>query len=126
MSAVAVHIPYYATALRHDKLADALADLTPELLRLGALEVRVFRAQDDAYKFRQVLLLADKADWTRIWNSEAFITFRTVTMAWYQKPLAYEMFETISQGTGAGVVDVFADDPFATPAPVDATPVAAS
>ncbi|MGE4427548.1 MAG: hypothetical protein AB7G37_13945 [Solirubrobacteraceae bacterium] len=123
MSAVAVHIPYYATALRHEKLADALAELNPKLLRLGAVEVRVYRAHDDAYKFRQVLHLADKKDWARIWNSEEFVTFRTVTMAWYQKPLAYEMFSTLAQGTAPGVNDVFAEDPFAVAEPA-AEPVA--
>ncbi|EHN11381.1 hypothetical protein PAI11_17410 [Patulibacter medicamentivorans] len=114
--AIAIHLPYYATSLRHDQLAEALEALTPELLRLGALEVRVDRSKDDAYRFRQVIHVASKADWPRIWNSEPFVAFRTTKISWYQKPLAYEMYETISAGTAPGVVDVLAEDPYASPA----------
>lgn len=115
MSGLAIHLPYYATGLRADQLSDALDELTPKLLRLGALEVRVYRSKDDAYKFLQVIVVAGKPDWTLLWNSEAFIDFRTISTALYQKPLAYVMHEVVSAGTGAGVTDPLAVDPYEVP-----------
>lgn len=125
MSGLAYHLPYYATGLRADQLAEALDELTPELLRLGALEVRVYRSKEDAYRFFQVIQVEDKETWTRIWNGTAFVRFRTVCGPWFQKPLAYAPYETISQSVASGVTDVFAADPFAQPVAADA-PVTAS
>ncbi|MFA4927405.1 MAG: hypothetical protein WC558_02730 [Patulibacter sp.] len=122
MPGLAYNLPYYATGLRADQLAEALDELTPELLRLGALEVRLYRSNEDAYKFFQVIHVADKVAWTKIWNGEAFVRFRTVCSPWYQKPLAYAPQQLISRGVAPGVTDVFADDPFATPTPIDAEP----
>ncbi len=75
MPGLAYHLPYYATGLRADQLAEAFDELTPELLRLGALEVRVYRSKEDAYRFLQVIQVEDKDAWTRIWNGEAFVRF---------------------------------------------------
>jgi len=100
--ALAIHLPYYATGLRADQLAEALDALTVELLREGALDVRVYRSKEDAYRFRQVIVVPSKGDWARIWNSEPFVAFRTTRISWYQKPLAYELYETISSGTAPG------------------------
>ncbi len=122
MSGLAYHLPYYATGLRADQLAEALDELTPELLRLGALEVRVYRSKEDAYRFFQVIQVEDKDAWTKIWNGEAFIRFRTVCGPWYQKPLAYAPQQVVSHGVAAGVTDVFADDPFAPAVATDAEP----
>ncbi|WP_320669608.1 hypothetical protein [Patulibacter defluvii] len=113
--ALAVHLPYYATGLRHDQLAEALEALTPELLRVGALEVRVDRSKEDAYRFRQVIHVADKATWAKVWNSEPFVAFRTTKIAWYQKPLAYELYEPLTTGTAAGVSDVRGEAPADAP-----------
>ncbi|MDX8152803.1 hypothetical protein SK069_14475 [Patulibacter brassicae] len=108
--ALAIHLPYYATGLRADQLGEALEGLTADLLRHGAHDVRLYRSKEDAYRFRQVIVVASKADWTRIWNSEFFIDFRTTKIALYQKPLAYEMYEVISSG--------LAPDPETQDAPV--------
>lgn len=115
MPGLAYHLPYYATGLRADQLAEALDELTPELLRLGALEVRVYRSKEDAYRFFQVIQVEDKDAWARIWNGTAFVRFRTICGPWFQKPMAYAPYETISQAVASGVTDVFAKDPFAQP-----------
>jgi hypothetical protein len=129
MSGLAIHLPFYATGLQADNLAAALEELTPKLLRLeGVLEVRVYRSKDDAYKFQQVIHITSKKQWEAIWNSRAFIDFRTVSTKLFQKPLAYVLHETLSQGRTAGLEDLFADDPFAKPVQGEASassPVAA-
>lgn len=112
MPGLAYNLPYYATGLRADQLAEALVELTPELLRLGALEVRVQRSTEDPYRFLQVIQVADKDAWAKIWNGQAFVRFRTVCGPWYQKPLAYAPQQMISQATAPGVTDLFAADPY--------------
>lgn len=112
MSGLAYHLPYYATGLRADQLAEALDELTPELLRLGALEVRVYRSKEDSYRFLQVIHAENKDAWARIWNGTAFVRFRTVCGPWFQKPLAYAPMQAISHGMAPGVTDLFASDPY--------------
>lgn len=112
MSGLAYHLPYYATGLRADQLAEAFVELTPELLRLGALDVRVYRSKEDSYKFLQVIQVEDKDAWAKIWNGAAFVRFRTVCGPWYQKPLAYAPMQVITHGTAPGVTDLFGDDPY--------------
>lgn len=112
MTTTAYEIPFYATGLQGDALAAALQDLTPKLLHLGALEVRIIRSREDAYKFRLSIAMADKRAWTVLWNSEEFIRFRTVHSNLYQKPLAYESNVCIAHGRGAGVVDPYGNEPF--------------
>ncbi|MBF6619998.1 MAG: hypothetical protein ITG02_07180 [Patulibacter sp.] len=122
MPGLAYNLPYYATGLRADQLAEALVELTPELLRLGALEVRVQRSVEDPYRFLQVIQVTDKDAWARIWNGAAFVRFRTVCGPWYQKPLAYAPQRMISQATAPGVTDLFAADPYVTSEVSDPTP----
>ncbi len=122
MPALAYSLPYYANGLRADQLSEALVELTPELLRLGALDVRVYRSKEDPYRFLQVIQVESKDAWTKIWNGEPFVRFRTVCGSWYQKPLAYAPQEAISHGIASGVTDVFAADPFAQPVAADAEP----
>ena len=49
-----VHVPWYATGLRHDQLAAALAEIAPVSLRYGARSYAVYRSRDDLYKFLQM------------------------------------------------------------------------
>jgi hypothetical protein len=112
MTTIAYEIPFYATGLQGDALAAELQKLTPQLIRLGALEVRVIRSREDAYKFRVSIAVPDATTWTKMWNSEELITFRTVHQKLYQKPLAYEKNVAIAHGRGPGVVDPYGDEPF--------------
>jgi hypothetical protein len=112
MTTIAYEIPFYATGLQADNLAEKLQELTPVLLRLGCLEVRVIRSREDAYRFRLSLAVADQVSWTKIWNSEELNHFRTVHSKLYQKPLAYEKNVCIAHGRGAGVTDPYGDEPF--------------
>lgn len=112
MTTIAYELPFYANGLQADNLAEALQELTPVLLRLGALEVRVLRSKEDAYKFRVSIAIPDARTWEVLWNSEELIEFRTIKSKLYQKPLAYEKNVCIAHGRGPAVVDPWADEPF--------------
>ena len=84
-----VHIPWYATGLRHDKLAPALADIASVALRYGARSYAVYRYNDDRYKFLQTAEFEHKRDFERYWNGPEFIEFRVLTSSWYQVPVLY-------------------------------------
>lgn len=112
MTTIAYEIPFYATGLQGDNLAAQLQEITPKLLREGALEVRVIRSREDAYKFRMSIAVPDAETWSRMWNSETWIEFRTVQSKLYQKPLAYEKNVAIAHGRAPGVTDPYGDEPF--------------
>jgi hypothetical protein len=61
MAAGAVHIPWYATGFRGDKLEAALAGIAPLALRYGAKSYSVFRYRDDRYKFLQTATFDDSS-----------------------------------------------------------------
>jgi hypothetical protein len=94
-----VHIPWYATGLRHDKLAAALTGIAPIALRYGAHSYAVYRSNDDRYKFMQTAEFEHKRDWERYWNGPEFIDFRVLTSSWYQVPVLYVWHDVIASGT---------------------------
>ena len=68
-----VHIPWYATGFRGDKLEAALAEIAPIALRYGATSYAVYRYRDDRYKFLQIAEFESKGDWERYWDGPEFI-----------------------------------------------------
>jgi hypothetical protein len=94
-----VHIPWYATGFRHNKLADALAGIAPIAVRYGARSYSVYRSQDDLYKFLQTAEFETKAEWERYWYGPEFTDFRALTSSWYQVPVLYAWNEVICAGT---------------------------
>ena len=94
----AVHIPWYATGLRSDKLSAALADIAPVALRYGATSYRVYRYRDDRYKFLQTATFESKLDWERYWYGEEMTRFRTVHQGWYQIPVVYQWTDIVVEG----------------------------
>jgi hypothetical protein len=94
-----VHVPWYATGLRHDKLADALAGIAPVALRYGAHSYAVYRSNDDRYKFLQTAEFEHKRDWERYWNGPEFIDFRVLASSWFQVPVLYAWHDVIASGT---------------------------
>ena len=93
-----VHIPWYATGFRADKLEEALADIAPLALRYGASSYAVYRYHDDRYKFLQTATFADKADWERYWYGEDFVRFRSLASSWYQVPVLYTWADITVEG----------------------------
>jgi hypothetical protein len=94
-----VHIPWYATGLRHDKLAEALSGIAPIALRYGARSYAVYRYNDDRYKLLQMAEFEHKRDWERYWNGPEFIDFRVLASSWYQVPVLYGWTDLIASGT---------------------------
>jgi hypothetical protein len=94
-----VHIPWYATGLRHDKLAAALADVASVALRYGARSYSVYRYQDDRYKFLQTAEFDSKRDWERYWLGPEFTEFRVLCSNWYQVPVLYGWTDLVAAGT---------------------------
>ncbi len=95
-----VHIPWYATAFRGDKLAEALAEVTPLAVRYGATAYTVHRSADDRYKMLQTVAFESHEDWEAFWYGEEMTRMRAVTSGWYQIPLQYAWHDVVTEGTG--------------------------
>jgi hypothetical protein len=93
-----VHIPWYATGFRGDKLEAALAELAPVALRYGATSYSVFRYRDDRYKFLQTATFRSYADWEAYWYGPEFERFRTVNSSYYQVPVLYTWADIAAEG----------------------------
>ncbi len=96
-----VHIAWYATALRGDKLADALAEVTALSTRYGARNYGVHRSQDDRYKLLQMVGFDDHEAWEKFWYGPEMSRFRAVTSSWYQVPVTYVWHDVVAEGAGA-------------------------
>jgi hypothetical protein len=84
-----VHVPWYATVFRGDKLEAAVAEIAPAALRYGATWFAVHRGKDDPYKILQMSAFESKHDWERYWNGPEMIRFRAINQSLYQVPLLY-------------------------------------
>ena len=93
-----VHIPWYATLFRGDKFELALAEIAPVALRYGATDYRVYRSQDDMYKFLQMATFEDKGGWEQYWYGEEFATWRADYASWFQVPVTYVWHDLVLQG----------------------------
>jgi hypothetical protein len=94
-----VHIPWYATGLRHDRLALALSDISAVSLRYGARSHVVYRMRDDRYKFLQVAEFEEKSDFERYWYGPEFTEFRVLCSSWYQVPVVYAWSDVVAAGS---------------------------
>lgn len=97
--AYSVHIPWYATGFRGDKLEAALAEIAPIALRYGAKHYGVYRSHDDRYKMLQIADFESKKDWERYWNGPEFIRFRALCSSWYQVPVLYQPNDIAAEGS---------------------------
>jgi hypothetical protein len=93
-----VHIPWYATVFRGDKLAAALEEIAPIALRYGATDFQVHRSRDDQYRFLQFASFDSKLDFERYWYGAEFNAFRADCAGWYQVPVLYVWNDVIAAG----------------------------
>ena len=102
-----VHIPWYATALRGDKLEAVLLDIG----RRAALRRdrwQVHRSRDDRYKLLQIVAFDSKEDFERWWAGREMVDMRVITSGWWQVPVLYVWHDLcgageIGDGNGNGV-----------------------
>jgi hypothetical protein len=98
MAAGVVHIPWYATVFRGDRLEAALREIAPVALRYGATHYLVYRNRDDAYKFLQTATFESKADFEAYWYGPELTDFRTINSSYYQVPVLYTWADLVIEG----------------------------
>ena len=94
-----VHIPWYATGFRGDRLEQGLAEIAPLALRYGASSYHVYRYRDDRYKFLQVATFHDKNDWEHYWAGPEFTRWRAIHSSFYQVPVLYAWADNVAEGS---------------------------
>ena len=97
-----VHVPWYATVFRGDKLEEALADIAPKCMRYGATGYYVFRYREDPYKFIQTAEFEDHLDWDRYWYGPEFSYWRTKYQSYFQVPVVYGWTKNVVRGSLLG------------------------
>ena len=103
--AYSVHIPWYATGFRGDKLEAALAQIAPVALKYGASHYSVYRSKDDLYRFVQIADMQSKEQWEAYWEGPEFIRFRTLSSGWFQVPILYAVQNLVTEGSMPHLVD---------------------
>jgi hypothetical protein len=93
-----VHIPWYATGFRGDKLEEKLLEIAAVAPRYGATHYAVYRSRDDRYKFLQIADFNSKLEWERYWYGPEFETFRAITSSWYTVPVQYVWNDLVAVG----------------------------
>lgn len=91
-----VHIPWYATLFRGDKLAAAVVEASEVAIRYGATEYKVHRSRDDAYRITQMIWFESRLDWERYWEGPEMVAFRAEYSGKYQIPVLYVWHDEIA------------------------------
>ena len=98
MAAGVVHIPWYATVFRGDRLEAALREIAPVALRYGASHYLVYRNRDDMYKFLQTATFPGKLEFEAYWEGPEFRDFRAIYSSYYQVPVLYTWADLVIEG----------------------------
>jgi|SRR3954452_8622591 len=93
-----VHVPFYATVFRGDRLEAALAEIAPMALRYGASSYAVHRNRDDRYRILFMAAFENKVDWDRFWAGPEFTHFRVANSSYYQVPVVYTWNDVTIEG----------------------------
>ncbi|HUA07227.1 MAG TPA: hypothetical protein VMB27_25225 [Solirubrobacteraceae bacterium] len=114
-----IHVDWYATVLRKEQFADAVAAVAPLALRYGATAYSVHRSLDDRYKIMQMAWFDSHAGWYSYWEGPEMIEFRRRWMGKYQIPITYSWYEEMVAGALGPEVEL---EPEATPPPAAVPP----
>jgi hypothetical protein len=113
-----IHIRWYATILRGDLFAEAVAEAAPVALRYGARRYAVHRSQDDAYAILQMIWFERHGDWLRYWEGPEMIEFRARYLGKYQVPITYVAHRELVHGEAMPIAEGDREpEPVPTPAP---------
>jgi hypothetical protein len=111
-----VHIPWYATLFRGDRVADAVCEVAAASIRYGATQYRVHRSRDDAYRITQMVWFESRLDWERYWEGPEMTRFRTDFSGRYQIPVLYVWHDEIAEDMIVSAVASQVATPAETPA----------
>lgn len=111
-----VHIPWYATLFRAERMAAALQEVAPIALKYGAREVQIHQSRDDRYKFDHMVWFDTRLAWEIFWESREMVLFRARYQGWYQIPVLYVWNDVIAR---VEVEPVAEKAPAAAPAPAE-------
>jgi len=101
-----VWVQWYATILRQQSFAEAVAEVAPTALRYGATQYQVHVSNDDRYKITQMTWVPSHAAWYSYWEGPEMIEFRARYSGKYQVPIVYSWADEIASGAlGAGVTN---------------------
>jgi hypothetical protein len=92
------YVPWYATVLRQEMFADAVAAIAPLALRYGATQYQVHVSRDDRYKITQMSWFKSQSDWYRYWEGPEMVEFRSRYSGKFQIPVVYYWSDEIAVG----------------------------
>ena len=94
-----VWVQWYATVLRQNMFADAVAEVAPVALRYGATQYQVHVSNDDRYKITQMTWVPSHAAWYSYWEGPEMVEFRARYSGKYQVPIAYQWSDELVAGS---------------------------
>jgi hypothetical protein len=105
-----VHIPWYATGFRSERLAAAVREIAPVAVRYGATQYRIHQWVEERYRLDHMIWWDSRKDWERFWEGPEMVAFRVRVGGWYQVPLLYtwstellaDVVEPIGEPAGDG------------------------
>jgi hypothetical protein len=112
-----VHIPWYATGLRKDYMAEEISRIAPIALRYGATQYAVHRSRDDRYKILQMVWFETHRDWYRYWEGPEVNAFRRRNSGKFQIPVVYVWHDELVAGAMGPEVPTTEPEPTPEPAP---------
>jgi hypothetical protein len=92
------YIPWYATVLRQELFAEAVAAVAPLALRYGATRYQVHVSREDRYKITQMSWFNSQRDWYRYWEGREMIEFRARHAGHFQIPVVYYWADEVAAG----------------------------
>jgi hypothetical protein len=110
-------VKWYATVLRQESFAAAVAQVAPIALRYGATRYSVQRSADDHYRITQMAWFERSEDWYHYWDGPEMIEFRARHSMQYQIPIDYGWYHEVASGEMGPEVPLAEAEPQPEPEP---------
>jgi hypothetical protein len=94
-----IWVKWYATVLRQNSFAAAVAEVAPLALRYGATQYQVHVDNDDRYRITQMTWVPDHESWYSFWEGPEMVEFRARNSGRYQVPIVYAWADEVVAGT---------------------------
>ncbi len=94
-----IWVKWYATVLRQNSFAEAVAEVAPLALRYGATRYQVHVDNDDRYRITQMTWVPSHEAWYSFWEGPEMVEFRARNSGRYQIPIVYAWTDEIATGT---------------------------